>query len=371
MQTELPPYAERAVRAYDAMQRRFAVASGRLYRETSPPDPAGNPYAFLWPFEEAVKATLFMAGLPEIGGRYTLAASDLQHSREMYWDTNGAFTQLRRPAYASYVVSPTGQGGDAYFDDNTWSALDLIQYARMTGDRAALDRARAVFEFIDAGWSTDRRAHPGGTFWVDAAWNRDRGAATNAGVAVLALHLHELTDDTTGRYLAAAQRAYDWLRSALLADDGPTAGLYFDKILGDGRLDTTQWIYNQGVPIAASLMLHRATGRTEYLEQARTTADTALAWYGAHKYAGQPAIFTAIFFRNLLPLSPLLGEPRYRVAMQAFADRMWLAQDVHDPRTDLFQPDRSSPRATLLDQAAMVQIFALLGWRPDRYDLLA
>ena len=58
--------------------------------------------------------------------------------------------------------------------------------------------------------------------------------------------------------------------------------------------------------------------------------------------------------------------------MQAYADRAW--DEPVDPRsrpTDLFHLDRAPQPHTLLDQAAMVQIYALLGWPAERYGLLA
>ena len=123
--------------------------------------------------------------------------------RQAYWQPIRVSGIVRRPSYASYPPLPLGQGGDTYFDDNTWVALDLVQAHRMRvaglmGGRAvALERARALFELVSAGWCRDPRPYPGGVYWVDAAWNRDRGAAVTAGLAALALHLHELTTPET------------------------------------------------------------------------------------------------------------------------------------------------------------------------------
>jgi hypothetical protein len=368
---------ERAVRAYAAMQRHFHLGgSVRLYRETVPVARGANHFAYLWPFEEAAKATLCLLGLPDVHWRDVEDIVD----RQAYWQPLRSNGLAKRPSYASYPPIPLGHGGDTYYDDNTWVALDLIQAYRMTRAlrgreiEAHLDRARLLFDLVAAGWCTDPRPFPGGVYWVDAAWNRDRGAAVTAGLAVLALHLHELRGDDEGEYLETARRAYGWLRDSLLIADGPQAGLYHDKILGDGTIDASQWIYNQGVPIAAGVMLHRVTGEAAYLEQARRTANAALAWYGAddgQRLLSQPAIFVAIFFRNLLQLAAVSDEPAYRAAMRAYTDRVWDDPSLHDPVTDLIHVDRTSPAHTLLDQAAMVQVYALLGWPEVRYGLLA
>jgi hypothetical protein len=253
----------------------------------------------------------------------------------------------------------------------------------MRGRAIVLERARALFELVAAGWCRDARPYPGGVYWVDAAWNRDRGAAVTAGLVVLALHLFELTSPQSipashaesaqerARYLETAQTAYRWLRETLWVAAGSEAGLYQDKVLGEGTIDRSQWMYNQGVAIAAGVRLHLATGDAGYLEQACATADATLAWYGARGYQGQPAIFVAIFFRNLLQLRALTGNDAYRAAMQAYADAAWDDPAVHDSATDLFRFDGAGSPCTLLDQAAMVQTYALLGWPEAQYALLA
>jgi hypothetical protein len=204
-----------------------------------------------------------------------------------------------------------------------------------------------------------------------------------AGLAALALHLYELTTPEAvpasgaerqrvrARYLETAERAYRWLRDTLWIASGPEAGLYHDKVLGDGQIDPSQWIYNQGVPIAAGVMLHRVTGDPTYLEHAEQTAEAALTWYGARQYAGQPAIFVAIFFRNLLQLAALNGASSYRTAMLAYIDRAWADPAIHDPSTHLLRFEGPGTPCTLLDQSAIVQMLALAAWSEAQYPLLA
>ena len=353
------------------MREHLAIPGRDLYRESVPESTSGKPYAYVWPFEEAAKATLYMAGLPGVGTAYRADVARCGRGRERYWDSRGRHCLSRKPSYASYVLPPLGEGGDTFYDDNSWCALDLIQQHRMFGDEAALARAATVFEFIAAGWCHERRPHPGGLYWVDAHWNRDRGAATNGGAAALALHLHELTHTATMAYVDDAHRLYEWARATLLVRVGPTAGLYHDKVLGDGRIDPAQWVYNQGTAIAVGVMLHRLTGEARYLAEARATADAALAYYGADGFSSQPLIFTVIFFRNLLQLDAASSTLAYRSAMQAFADRLWRDATIHDGATGLFRQDRPTPAYTLLDQAAAVQLFALLAWPPEQYHWLA
>ena len=52
--------------------------------------------------------------------------------------------------------------------------------------------------------------------------------------------------------------------------------------------------------------------------------------------------------------------------MSAYAEAAWTA---HRDRHDRFRFGRGGP--TLLDQSAMVQVYALLAWDPDDYGALA
>ncbi|MCC7371500.1 MAG: glycosyl hydrolase [Chloroflexi bacterium] len=373
---------ERAVQAYAAMQRHLYLQGARLYRESVPTAAGGNPFAYVWPFEEAAKAALYMRGLPDVGHQY---AADIENvvDRLAYWQPRRRNGIVNKPSYASYPPFPLGQGGDTYLDDNTWIALDIVQAYRMrTGGRparhdAGLERAGQILDLVSAAWASDAQPYPGGVYWVDATWNRDRGAAVTAGLAALAAHLHDLTEPAGRNGRATVDRvqtaieAYRWLRATLWIEHGSEAGLYHDKVLGDGRIDTAQWIYNQGVPVAAGVMLHRITGDTIYLEQAEQTAEAALAWYGRQSYAGQPAIFVAIFFRNLLQLAAVTGARAYHDEMLAYADRAWRDPSIHDRATGLFHFEGPGRPCTLLDQAAMVQLLALGAWPTEQYRSLA
>ena len=89
---------------------------------------------------------------------------------------------------------------------------------------------------------------------------------------------------------------------------------------------------------------------------------------GCWLYAQQDPAFNAIFFKHLLLLAAERDDPRYRRALQAYADQAW--DTARDPTTNLFhfRPDRP---VTLLDQAAAVQLYALLAWDARQYRKLA
>lgn len=334
---------ERAEAAYAAMQRSFWLPDRNLYRETT--GDGGNPYAYHWPFGQALAATIDMAYLS--GSVYRSDVYSRLVGLETYWD------RAQTPAaYDSYVLPPLGQGGDVYYDDNEWAALELLRVYRLTGDPAALQRAQQVWELVVFGWDADpSHAAPGGIFWTQAPGSYGRGTVSNAPAAQLGLGLAA----ATGRpeYREWAIRIWSWVDSALRAPDD----LYWDSIALDGAIDKTQWSYNQGTMIGASVLLYEQTGDAGYLERARRCASVALERYGADGFRGQPVAFNAIFWKNLQLLDAVQPDPRYREAMQRYADAAW--DTARDPATGLFRfnPDRPP---TLLDQAAMVQIYAAL-----------
>ena len=168
---------------------------------------------------------------------------------------------------------------------------------------------------------------------------------------------------------------YAWVNVTLDAgrDGGaPGTGLFFDKVRGDGTIDETLWTYNQGSMIGANVLLARRAGGdagAPYLARAEAIAARALRHYD-RAYESQPPAFNAILFRNLLQLHAATGDAglrrRIRGAMGAYAEAAWTA---HRDRHDRFRFGRRGP--TLLDQSAMVQIYALLAWDPSDYGVLA
>jgi rhamnogalacturonyl hydrolase YesR len=139
----------------------------------------------------------------------------------------------------------------------------------------------------------------------------------------------------------------------MLAPDG----LLWDHVRLDGTRDETHWSYNQGTAIGANVLLYRLTGDKGALERAEALADSSLAYFDRTPGGREPAFFLAIWFRNLLALESVDGDARYREALQEYADAAW--DRLRDQSTGLFHFD-GSRSAKLLEQAAMVQIYAAL-----------
>jgi hypothetical protein len=337
---------ERAIDSYEALQKYFYQSDSKLYLEEYPHN-GGNPYSYVWPFSRAMAATIDMSQLKKVGESYEDDVQDRLQGLELYWNN-----ETDPVGYDSYVRPPFGNGGDKFYDDNHWLGLNFIKIYDATGDEAALNRAKQIFDLAVHGWD-DNPAHPcsGGVFWTQAPWSNDRNTISNAPAAEIGLLLYDITGDTY--YLDWSKKMYDWVNGCMLAPNG----LYWDHIDFEGNINKRQWTYNQGVMLGASVLFYKATGDSSYLERAEDIADKALEHYGNSRIYSDPPYFNSIFLKNLLLLESVNHNNKYRKFMQAYADEMW--ETVRNPDTGLFEldPNRS---VSLLEQSAMVEIYANL-----------
>jgi hypothetical protein len=332
--------AYRAVLSYQAMQHHFFDRSHGTYREVS----GRGDTARAWPYSQALAATLAMAKVPKRGRRYVAAAADRVSGLDGYRRADGAFAAVLGPK------------GAVYYDDNEWIALELLRWYDLGSSPHALARAKRLFRLVVSAWDPDQtHPCPGGVFWTTERGNRDRNTVTTATGALLGLELYARTHDQN--QLAWAKRMLAWVSSCMLAPDG----LLWDHLALDGARDETHWSYNQGTAIGANVLLYRLTGDQGALERAEALADASLSSIDRTPGGREPPIFLAIWFRNLLKLESVDGDARYRAALQEYADAVWDQQRDHV--TGLFHFDRSGS-AKLLEQAAMVQIYAALAVAP-------
>jgi len=302
----------RALDAYAAMQHYLYTPATHSYAGAF--GPTGRAQA--WPFSQALWSTVEVASMPGMGGDTREDLLDRIRSLAAY-----SHPERGRPSEFAPVY---GGSGEVYYDDNLW---------------------------IADGWDTDEtHPCPGGVFWKRVGANHDRNTVTTANAALLALGLYSRGGPS--RYLTWAKMAYDWTQHCL----GRRDGLVRDHIDLSGRIEPSTWSYNQGAMIAAAVRLFRATGARRYLADATRTADAALRQFRDPLGTGEPPFFLAIFYRDLLELGRVAPSRDDRAAMQAFADDAWAK--ARDPETGLFR--FGGRRPTLLDQAAMVQIYALL-----------
>ena len=334
----------RAQATLDAMDRTFAVSGSSLYRERYGID-AMFDVAFLWPMTQVVACHIDMA---QVRGTLVTAGDVRRISKatEAYYDDT-----REPPAFSSYLAPPVGWLSDRYYDDNVWLGIELMRTWQLTGDPLALARANEIFDFLITGWDTEGPA-PGGIFWVEGNSNSDRGTTTTGTGALLGLMLYQaLPPGPRATYvLDWATKMYAWVYETLETSDG----LFRDHVRPDGTIDYAPYSYNQGAMIGANLELYRLTGDALFLDRAERTAHATLELTKDHEISAQEISFNGIFFWFLLQLDDVRPAPEYRDRLLTYAEQLW--EDQRNPDTGLAT---TSAPLTLLDQAAMVRVFAL------------
>jgi hypothetical protein len=396
----LSSYAVRALLAYDAMQQNFYIPGAGLYR--------GEPqFSFLWPFSQALAATVslsyipgtnsqladvrraLMVGLrqylsppaapaapesgePPPGGETSAAEQATGVGQPPSASTTSQAPSTPAPAAASAastmrsydgnVAPPVGPGGDSFYDDNEWVGIELARLYELNHSPEALQQAQQIMAFVMAGWQTTGPAGrplpcPGGVPFSNGKGNVSRNTVTNGPGVELAVQLYRITHEI--HYLEFAEMAYGWVRICLLEP----SGLYADHINLNGSVQRTLWSYNQGSMMGAGMLLYLATRNPEYLTQARQTAKAALAYFTYSRLSGENPFFAAVYFRNLLYLDYFTHETPGLQPVREYAYYAWLRHRLSD---NLFAYG-SPPTAELLRQAAIVQVYALLSTPPSTY----
>jgi len=345
----------RALLAFEAMRQRYQITGSPLY--------IGEPFSYLWPYSQALAATVTMANIPKLG----VPLGGQLHERIVglaaYLDTDnsgepeGVYTSTLA-AFDGTVAPPTGPGGLKYYDDNDWVALELVRLYKLEHKQPVLASAEAIMRFEMAGWQTSPGlACPGGLPFSNGAQNTERNTVTTAPAAELALQLYKLTGNA--QYLEFAEQAYEWVRNCLLQPNE----MYSDPISPTGVVEPMLWSYNQGSMIGAGTMLYQATHNGVYLYQARRTAAASLAYFTLERLNSETPFFPAVYFRNLMYLDSVTHDPPGPRLAQAYVNYAWAHLRLSG---DLFVSG-SPPSPQLLVQAAITQIYGLLSSPPSTY----
>ncbi len=361
--------AERAVSAWNALNDTTDQPNGGLpspqgsglYRDTTTGKEPRT--GSVWSHSQVQAGALNLSALT--GDRSIVDTLDKQ-MQHFLW-TGGYQPQINPIP----IFDPRGH--EHYSDDNMAIGLNYVQQYDQTGDTAALDKAEKVVDFVmsmEDGTGLNWRT--GSTSYV---------ADSITGAQKLALMVAERRPQRKEEFVAFAKRLEQFQETRLRVRDGDREGLVRDNVMSDN--ETAGWSeavfsYNEGWTIGADIEWFKLTGEQRYLDRARHTADRTLEYFEKVDKDGlwkQPASFNANFFENLLALDQIdpakSGETRpydYEQVFSDYLDRAW--NDARDPKTGYFnrngfgmygitEADRAAGAMTSIDQAAMVQMYAL------------
>lgn len=184
-----------------------------------------------------------------------------------------------------------------YFDDMLWYALAILRLADASGDQGYLADAESIWaHVVEHGWND--------TMGSSLAWRKQqlyyKNTPANGPLVILSARLFRRRPE--GRYLDYALAAYRWLAETLVGADGFVEdGINREE---NGELDRHwRFTYNQGLFVGAGVALFEATGEQRYLDEAATTALTALreladeGIFRQEGAGGDEGLFKGVYYR--------------------------------------------------------------------------
>jgi len=270
-----------------------------------------------------------------------------------YWFAAQAFDVLLDSVGSFWRKDLAAEAVDAYFrdfaavhpdrranvynDDILWWAVACTRAARITGERRYLEEAQELYDHL---WRTQVDNALGGGMWWRSDVHGEKNACGNFPAVIAALNLYAETKDT--KYLLQGRALYRWAAARLF--DRETGAVY-DRMTADGERVDSEFSYNSGTFIGASLRLYRATGSRTYLANAIKAADHLVSGFcrnGVLRPLGQGdgGAFNGIAVRYLAELARRPGCGRFREFLLANARAAWTSRRLSD---GINGPDWSRP----------------------------
>ena len=319
-------------------------------------------------------------------GQTMVASLDQAKQTGNYKDFDALAKGLAKYKEPSGGYAPGTNGvsgmGNCYFDDNSWIGLAFMQahnqLAKSDPKQASqyLNDAKSTFNFVKTGQTPE-----GGVVWAQNQKAPTYNTCTEGPATELAMQLHMATaadpKDMNDEYGKFATQVYNNMQQNLLIKSGPNAGLYADHVdLSDpSKQNGNIYSYNQGTPVGAATLMYKATGDTQYLDQAKQTANASVKYYSqGDNLMKQAPAFNAIYMRNLLQLDTVAPNPQYKELLTNYNNQVW--QDKLNPQSGLFDKPSDAPMGryggnptdvSTLDQAALVQLNSLQAMQPSSY----
>lgn len=345
--------AKEAAAMYDAVRFSFATDNPLLLEEHYPHQPKDNPYSYLWGYSAMVSG---VAALYEAtGDKKWLKTMDdtMLRGLRLYRDK-----QRKPTAYASYITRDSLC--DRFYDDNIWLGIDLADLYLATGKKKYLNLAQEIWTFVMSGYDG---VLGGGIYWNEQD-KRSKNTCSNAPAAVFALKLYMATKSKV--YLSLGLSLYSWTKEYFC---DPNDHLYWDNINLKWHVNKTKFSYNAGQMIQAGVLLWKFTGKAEYLDDAQKTAASCYQFFftareGQRVLDGGELWFDAVMLRGLIELYQADGNATYvdacRNTAQQVADAMARNTAFRHLVNKHYEPYLNGKTTSLLNQAAMMEIFARL-----------
>ncbi len=313
----------------------FYDASKSLYYETNDIQPKEKKHSYLWPLCALIQAANEQETLDQSTDYMTpvMKAIAQYHS-----------TILPAPAYQAYVTKE--EKDSRFYDDNQWIAIACLDAYNRNKKQQYLNIAKEIYRFMMTGFDT---LSSGGLYWKEDEKNSKNTCSNGPGI-IIAIQLYKITHQQN--YLDTALILYHWVNAHLQAP----GSLYYDNIrIPSLRIDSAIYTYNTGTMLQSNVLLYEITNDKKYLREAQRIATAAKDYFYKNNKLPGNYWFNAVLLRGEIALYDVDGIKDHIQFFIDDADRIW--NDEKDKNGLVGKKDK---RKTLIDQAAMIEIYARL-----------
>ena len=297
----------------------------------------GEPFSYLWPFSQALAATVSMANVPDREG--ARAAHGVARNCTRAWSgctpTSTPTTPARRRHLHEHAAGLRRHGGAAR-RPRRGEVLRRQRLGRHRADaalradprRRLLGSAEGIMAFEMAGWQGVRRTRLSRRHPVLQPDSKTPTATPSRPRPRPSSRCSSTARPATPATCSSPKRPTNGCGAACCSRAGCTPTTSTARAWSNRRSGAT----TRAAMIGAGTLLYQATGNSAYLYQARQTAKAALAYFTPQRLGEEIPFFPSVYFRNLLYLDSVTHDPpgpRHRPGLR----RLRLAEPAPRPTT--------------------------------------
>ncbi|MDQ2863986.1 MAG: glycoside hydrolase family 76 protein [Bacteroidota bacterium] len=153
-------------------------------------------------------------------------------------------------------------------------------------------------------------------------------------------------------YLDTALLLYKWVNAHLQSPEG----LYYDNIrIRSMKIDSAIYTYNTGTMLQSNVLLYDITKDKKYLQEAQRIASAAKNFFYKNNRLPANYWFNAVLLRGEIALYKVDKNKDHIQFFIDDANRIW-----KDEKNEQGLIGKKDKRKSLIDQAAMIEIYARL-----------
>lgn len=334
VKAQLPDYNKRIHLLYNGIDKKLKDHKNGLYYETTDSLKKENLHSWLWPLCALIQGSNEMEAV-ETGENYMLP---VEQAIDQYYNDQPPF-----PAYQDYVRKE--RLSSRFYDDNEWVAIAYMDAYHRNHKKKYLKVSEMIFRFISSG--VDSTAG-GGVYWKEGDLHT-KNTCSNGPAVLVALQLYQVTKKT--EYLNQALEIYRWTNQHLQSPEG----LFYDNIkIPSLAIGKAFYTYNTGTMLQSNALLYKITKDKKYLAEAERIAAAGKAHFFKAGRLPNEYWFNAVMLRGYEELYRIDKNKDWISFFAEDANQIWEKERDEDNLLG------TKPARRLIDQAAMIEIYARL-----------